>query len=74
MIVYEGKPSIEATALAPQAMLSGMNHFLKMLDITFRRDPSNYRPRINKHNSVKDREQKSAGQFFYYDVNEKDRD
>lgn len=25
-----------------------MNQFLQQLDITFRRDPTNYRPRINK--------------------------
>jgi hypothetical protein len=25
-----------------------MNQFLRQLDITFRRDPTNYRPRINK--------------------------
>uniref|UniRef100_A0A915J0R5 Uncharacterized protein n=1 Tax=Romanomermis culicivorax TaxID=13658 RepID=A0A915J0R5_ROMCU len=30
-----------------------MNRFLSQLDITFRRDPNNYRPRINKLNSVK---------------------
>lgn len=29
--------------------------------ITFRRDPSNFRPRINKMESVKDREQKATG-------------
>jgi len=40
---------------------AGMNAFLKNLDITFRRDPTNYRPRINKMNSLKDQEQKSAG-------------
>ncbi len=27
---------------------AGMNTFLKNLEITFRRDPTNYRPRINK--------------------------
>lgn len=46
---------------------AGMNLFLKNLDITFRRDPTNYRPRINKMNSVKDQEQKSAGSFYYLD-------
>lgn len=42
-----------------------MNAFLKNLDITFRRDPTNYRPRINKMNSLKDQEQKSAGTYYY---------
>ena len=44
---------------------AGMNAFLKNLDITFRRDPTNYRPRINKMNSLKDQEQKSAGTYYY---------
>jgi hypothetical protein len=30
-----------------------MNKFLESLSITFRRDPTNFRPRINKLNSVK---------------------
>jgi len=37
------------------------------MDITFRRDPTNYRPRINKHASQKDQEQKSLGNFFLMD-------
>jgi ATP-binding cassette subfamily E protein 1 len=41
-----------------------MNKFLNMLEITFRRDPSNFRPRINKLNSVLDKEQKTSGNFF----------
>lgn len=42
-------------------------HLLQHLDITFRRDPTNYRPRINKLDSTKDREQKSAGSYYYLD-------
>jgi ATP-binding cassette subfamily E protein 1 len=42
-----------------------MNTFLRNLEITFRRDPTNYRPRINKRESTKDREQKLAGTFYY---------
>ena len=45
-------------------MVSGMNRFLKMMDITFRRDPNNFRPRINKHASRKDQEQKLTGDYF----------
>lgn len=48
-----------------------MNKFLASLEITFRRDPTNFRPRVNKLNSVKDREQKSEysteGLSFRYD-------
>ncbi|KAL6842941.1 hypothetical protein ACP4OV_027254 [Aristida adscensionis] len=67
VIVYEGRPSIDCTANAPQSLVSGMNKFLSHLDITFRRDPTNYRPRINKLDSTKDREQKSAGSYYYLD-------
>jgi len=64
VIVYEGTPSVDCVANRPETLLSGMNKFLKSLDITFRRDPSNYRPRINKLDSLKDREQKASGHFF----------
>ncbi|KAF3772085.1 ABC transporter E family member 2 [Nymphaea thermarum] len=37
------------------------------LDVTFRRDPTNYRPHINKLDSTKDREQKAAGSYYYLD-------
>ncbi|KAG6397027.1 hypothetical protein SASPL_143188 [Salvia splendens] len=67
VIVYEGKPSIDCVANSPQSLLTGMNLFLSHLDITFRRDPTNFRPRINKLESTKDREQKSAGSYYYLD-------
>jgi ATP-binding cassette subfamily E protein 1 len=38
---------------------------MQQLDITFRRDPANYRPRINKKNSQNDQEQKKLGTFYY---------
>uniref|UniRef100_A0ACD5Z163 Uncharacterized protein n=1 Tax=Avena sativa TaxID=4498 RepID=A0ACD5Z163_AVESA len=67
VVVYEGQPSVECTACMPQSLVSGMNRFFSHLDITFRRDPTNYRPRINKLDSTKDREQKSAGLYYYLD-------
>ncbi|KAL8145972.1 ABC transporter E family member 2 [Apium graveolens] len=67
VIVYEGQPSIDCVANSPQSLLTGMNLFLSQLDITFRRDPTNFRPRINKLNSAKDREQKTAGSYYYLD-------
>nr|XP_018900677.1 PREDICTED: ATP-binding cassette sub-family E member 1 [Bemisia tabaci] len=65
VIVLEGIPSVETTANTPQSLLAGMNRFLELLGITFRRDPNNFRPRINKLNSVKDTDQKRAGQYFF---------
>ena len=64
VIVFSGTPAIEADAAAPEGLISGMNKFLEMMDITFRRDPYNFRPRINKHRSVKDSQQKKAGNYF----------
>jgi len=65
VIVFEGKPSVETVAHTPQALLPGMNRFLELLSITFRRDPNNFRPRINKENSVKDVDQKRSGNYFF---------
>jgi len=65
VIVYDGTPAVESVAHAPQSLVSGMNAFLRQLQITFRRDPTNHRPRINKLASVKDREQKESGNYFY---------
>jgi len=70
VIVYDGRPSIDTVAHAPQSLLTGMNKFLNQLDITFRRDPTNYRPRINKLASVKDAEQKKAGNYFFLDADD----
>ncbi|XP_033631742.1 ATP-binding cassette sub-family E member 1-like [Asterias rubens] len=65
VIVFDGLPSIKTRANSPQSLLHGMNCFLKALQITFRRDPNNFRPRINKMNSVKDTDQKRSGQYFF---------
>lgn len=54
VICFEGTPAVEATCTGPQSLITGMNRFLEMMDISFRRDPTNYRPRINKHESQKD--------------------
>ncbi|ODQ76279.1 hypothetical protein LIPSTDRAFT_128496 [Lipomyces starkeyi NRRL Y-11557] len=51
VIVFEGKPSVDAIATKPQSLLTGCNAFLKNLNVTFRRDPVSYRPRINKLDS-----------------------
>ncbi len=60
VIVYDGQPSVHAHANSPESLLTGMNRFLNALQITFRRDPTNFRPRINKFESVKDKEQKAC--------------
>merc|ERR1712056_35569 len=65
VIVYTGQPARDCTANSPQALLSGMNTFLQNIEVTFRRDPTNYRPRINKLDSRKDAEQKETGNYFF---------
>ncbi|XP_060586941.1 ATP-binding cassette sub-family E member 1-like [Ruditapes philippinarum] len=65
VVVFEGSPGINTKANSPQTLLHGMNKFLELLEITFRRDPNNFRPRINKLNSVKDTEQKKGGNYFF---------
>ena len=37
MILFVGTLSFDTTACSPQSLLTGMNKFLKQLDITFRR-------------------------------------
>ena len=54
VIVFSGIPAKESLCSEPESLVTGMNKFLKMMDITFRRDPTNFRPRINKMESQKD--------------------
>ena len=63
VIVFDGEPGIDAHANTPESLLTGCNKFLKNLDVTFRRDPTNYRPRINKAGSQLDQEQKLNGNY-----------
>ena len=65
VIVFDGQPAVHARARAPESLLTGCNSFLKNLDVTFRRDPNSYRPRINKYNSQLDQEQKLSGNYFF---------
>lgn len=65
VIVFEGKPSVDAYANAPESLLTGCNRFLKNLNVTFRRDPTSFRPRINKLDSQMDQEQKASGNYFF---------
>lgn len=59
--MFEGIPGKECRAHRPEGLVTGMNRFLEMMEITFRRDPTNFRPRINKMDSLKDKEQKASG-------------
>jgi ATP-binding cassette subfamily E protein 1 len=65
IIYFSGIPSYNCVAHSSCSVIEGVNSFLRDLDITFRRDELNLRPRINKLGSVKDREQKSSGNYFF---------
>jgi ATP-binding cassette subfamily E protein 1 len=65
IMVFRGEPGAVGHAEGPFEMRSGMNLFLKDVGITFRRDDTTNRPRINKTDSRKDREQKKSGEYYY---------
>ncbi len=65
LIVFQGTPAKEGLLKGPFAMEEGMNLFLSDLNITLRKDPASHRPRINKPDSVKDREQKQKNKLYY---------
>ncbi|EPR78645.1 ABC transporter [Spraguea lophii 42_110] len=66
IIVFSGEPGVKSIASPPLTVQEGMNSFLKELGITFRRDPVNLRPRVNKPGSKKDREQQEKGEYFFH--------
>jgi ATP-binding cassette subfamily E protein 1 len=65
LMIFSGKPSIEGHAMMPVDLRTGMNTFLELMGITFRRDPQTGRPRINKEGSKLDRLQKETGDYYY---------
>ncbi len=65
LVIFHGNPGREGHATAPMPKADGMNQFLKSLDITYRRDETSMRPRVNKSESRLDREQKQTGHYYY---------
>jgi ATP-binding cassette subfamily E protein 1 len=65
LLLFEGEPTLRGKVRGPLGMEEGMNGLLKQLDISVRRDQSTKRPRVNKPGSVKDSEQKKAGDYYY---------
>ncbi len=65
MMVFSGEPGTRGVVGAPVPLEDAMNTFLRSLGITMRRDEDSKRPRINKLDSRKDREQKASGKLYY---------
>ena len=64
VMVFSGEPAINGKAQGPYPVSEGMNKLLSYLNITVRRDKDTKRPRINKADSVLDREQKQEGRYY----------
>ncbi len=67
LLVFDGEGGTYGKAEGPFRLREGMNRFLKGVNITFRRDHDSKRPRINKNNSRKDREQQSSGDYYSFE-------
>ncbi len=65
MVIFEGTPGIKGHATSPLSKVEAMNRFLKTLEISFRRDETSMRPRVNKSDSRLDKQQKASGNFYY---------
>ena len=65
LMVFTGKPGVKGKANPPTSLRDGMNLFLKDMEVTFRRDPTTKRPRVNKEGSKLDKFQKQIGEYYY---------
>lgn len=65
LMIFSGVPGKRGHATRPLGKNEGMNAFLKNLGITYRRDISTGRPRVNKPGSKLDRMQKDEGKYYY---------
>ncbi len=65
LMVFDGIPAKHGIVKGVFSMEEGMNKLLKELNITLRHDQETNRPRINKIDSVKDREQKNSNKYYY---------
>ena len=65
LMIFTGIPGKHGKANPPTNLRDGMNQFLKEMQITFRRDPTTKRPRVNKEGSRLDRYQKEIGEYYY---------
>ena len=68
LLVFDGEGGKHGLAEGPFELRKGMNRFLKDVNITFRRDHDSMRPRINKPESRKAREQRASGDHYAYNA------
>jgi len=70
LMIFDGKAGLEGHSGQPIPLRDGMNSFLSQMGMTFRRDPTSGRPRVNKTGSKVDREQKEIGEYYYAPAND----
>lgn len=73
-MVFTGEPGKNGKTTEPMKIGDAMNEFLKEVDITFRRDPETGRPRANKPDSQKDKQQRKKDEFYEQKSLKKDSD
>ena len=66
IINFDGESGIKGKASEIIGFKEGISELLKSLDITLRKDKESGRPRINKKDSVLDREQKAEGKWAVF--------
>lgn len=72
LMVFTGEPGVKGFANQPVSLRDGMNTFLKEMKVTFRRDHTTRRPRVNKECSRLDKYQKELGEYYYTAFEEKE--
>ncbi|MCL4518503.1 MAG: ATP-binding cassette domain-containing protein, partial [Thaumarchaeota archaeon] len=65
LMIFSGQPGRNGKASKPLGKTEGMNTFLQELGITYRRDITTGRPRVNKPESKLDRMQKEEKKYYY---------
>jgi len=65
MMILKGRPDERGEVIGPMGKADAMNAFLKDMRITYRRDASTGRPRVNKPDSKLDRQQKMDGHYYF---------
>ncbi len=64
LLIFTGKPGVQGKTIGPLNKNDGMNIFLKIIDVTFRRDTKTGRARLNKKGSKMDTIQRAANQYW----------
>ena len=62
---FTGKPEIHCWTEGPFNKKEGMNKFLALLDVTFRRDTDTGSAKIDKFGTLIDRKQREIVEFYY---------